>query len=211
MLRRILLLGLLPALLIVGIACGGDSEDGGDDPTATSEATEEAMDDASATATDEAMDDATATATEEMMDHGLLAAVDGVTCTGDWTNLTFGSTGSFEAVFAANEAGDAGTVTITLGGNALRSSGGTVELPLMTDGDNITVDADADFLGTAQLTFDSSGSATDAVFAAPPGLGAAGTATLADFAFDGESLTTRVLIDLGDGSAAESAIESTCS
>jgi hypothetical protein len=210
MLRRILILGLLPALLIFGIACGGDSDDGGDEPTAT--ATEEAMDDASATATEEAMDDASATATEEMMDHGPLAAVNGVTCTGDWTNLTFGSTGSFEASFAANEAGDAGTVTITLGGNVFGGQGGTVELPLVVDGDNVTVDSDADFLGDAQLTFDSSGAATDAVFVAPPQFGNdASKATLDGFAFDGESLTSKVLIDFGDGSTAESAIESTCS
>ncbi|MDA0351674.1 MAG: hypothetical protein O3A10_05635 [Chloroflexi bacterium] len=210
MMKRLLLVGLVPAVLLLGAACGGDDDsDGGDEPTATAAASG----DASATATEEPMDDASATATEEPMEEqGVLAAVNGVSCTGGWTNLTFGSTGSFDAAFAANDAGDSGTVTITLGGNVFGVAGGTVELPLALDGDNVVVDAAADFLGNAKLTFDSSGAAKDAVFEAPPAFNnAASKATLEDFAFDGTSLTSTVQIDFGDGSTATSAIESTCS
>jgi len=150
MMKRLLLVGLVPAVLLLGAACGGDDDgDGGDEPTATAAASG----DASATATEEPMDDASATATEEPMEEqGVLAAVNGVICTGGWTNLTFGSTGSFDAAFAANDAGDSGTVTITLGGNVFGVAGGTVELPLALDGDNVVVDAAADFLGNAKLT-----------------------------------------------------------
>lgn len=210
MLRKLLILGLLPAVLLLGAACGGDSDDDGDgdDPTATVAATE-APDEATAAPTDAP----TEAPTEEPMDDepSFLANADGITCTGDWTNLTFGSTGSFEAVFAINEAGDAGTVTLTLGGNVFGVAGGTVELPVTVDGDSVVVDSAADFLGNAKLTFDSSGAATDAVFEAPPAFGnPASKATLEDFAFDGSALTTTVQIDFGDGSTATSAIESTC-
>lgn len=210
MLRKLLILGLLPAVLLLGAACGGDDDgDGdGDEPTATMAATEEPMD-----ATAEPTEAPTEAPTEEPMDDepGFLANASGVTCTGDWTNLTFGSTGSFEAVFDINEAGDAGTVTLTLGGNVFGQSGGTVELPVTVDGDNVVVDVAADFLGNAKLTFNSDGAATDAVFEAPPAFGnPASKATLEDFSFDGSALTTTVQIDFGDGSAATSAIESTC-
>ena len=193
---------LLPALLLLGAACSSDDDGDGDadEPTATSAPTEEAMDDATAEPTEEAMDEA-----------GVLAAVDGITCTGSWTNITFGSTGSFEALFAADADGATGTVTITLGGNVFGAAGGTVVLPLAANGSSVETDAAADFLGNAKLTFDSDGNATSAVFEAPPAFGnAASKATLEDFAFDGETLTTRVLIDFGDGSSAESKVESAC-
>ncbi len=213
MLRKLLILGLLPAVLLLGAACGGDDDDdgdnGGDEPTATAAATEEPGDDPTAEPTEAP----TEAPTEEPMDDepSFLAAASGVTCTGDWTNLTFGSTGSFEAVFDINEAGDAGTVTLTLGGNVFGAAGGTVELPVTVDGDNVVVDTAADFLGNAKLTFDSSGAATDAVFEAPPAFGnPASKATLEDFAFDGSALTTTVQIDFGDGSMATSEINSTC-
>jgi hypothetical protein len=212
MLRKLLILGLLPAVLLLGAACGGDDDGdgdgGGDDPTATAAATE-APDEATTAPTEEP----TEAPTEEPMDDEptFLAAASGLTCTGDWTNLTFGSTGSFEAAFDINEAGDAGTVTVTLGGFVFGVGGGTVELPVTVDGDNVVVDTAADFLGNAKLTFDSSGAATDAVFEAPPAFNnAASKATLEDFAFDGSSLSTTIQIDFGDGNTATSEINSTC-
>lgn len=213
--RRLLILGILPAVLLLGAACSsdddGDGDSGGDDPTATAAATE-AGSDPTAEPTEAATAAPTEAPTEEPMDDGPILALNGVACTGGWTNLTFGSTGSFEAVFASNDAGDAGTVTITLGGRVFGAEGGTVELPLAVDGDNVVTDSAADFLGNAQLTFDSSGGVVSGVFAAPPAFfNDNSNATLEDFAFDGTSLTTMVNIDFGDGSApARSEITSSC-
>jgi len=215
MMKRLLIFGLLPALLLLGAACSsdddGDGDDDADDPTATAAATE-AGSDPTAAATEEATAEPTEAPTEEPMDEpSFLATVSGVSCSGDWTNLTFGSTGSFEAVFAANEAGDAGTVTLTLGGFVFGVGGGTVELPLMLDGDTIVVDAAADFLGTAKLTFNADGTAGESVFEAPPAFNnAASNATLEDFVFDGAVLTTTIQIDFGTGDTATSEINSSC-
>jgi hypothetical protein len=198
--RRLIIFGLLPAFLLLAAACSGSNDDGDDSGGGTEAPPANTATEAPA-------------ATEEPMDEpSAIAAVDGVTCSGDWTNLTCGSTGSFEAVFAVNSAGDGGTATITLGGNVFGAAGGTVELPFALDGDNVVVDAAADFLGTANLTFSTDGAAVDAVFEAPPAFfNDASTATLEDFAFDGSSLSTFVQIDFGDGREARSEITSSCS
>lgn len=218
MTRRLLLFGLLPVLLLLGAACSGGDDDDGDDgggetPAATSAPTD-APSEPTTAPTDAPSEPTTAPTdepTEEPAEAGLLSVLNGVSCSGDWTNLTFGSTGSFDAVFAANEAGDAGTATITLGGSVFGAQGGTVELPIAIEGGNVVVSAAADFLGNANLKFDSEGNAVEAVFEAPPAfLNDASKASLENFQFDGSSLSMMIAIDFGDGRTAESEITSNC-
>jgi hypothetical protein len=195
-----MIFGLLPGFLPLAAACSGsnDNGDGTEPPPATAPPAAAVTEALAPAATEEPMDDPSA-----------IAAADGVTCSGDWTNLTFGSTGSFEAVFAAN---DGGTATTTLDGNVFGAAGGTVELPFALDGDNVVADAAADFLGTENLTFSTDCAAVDAVFEASPAFfNDASTATREDFAFDGSSLSTFVQIDFGDGREARSEITSSCS
>lgn len=119
--RRLMIFGLLPAFLLLAAACSGSNDDGDDSgggteppPATEAPATEAPANTATEapanTATEAPANTATEApaATEEPMDEpSVFAAVDGVTCSGDWTNLTFGSTGSFEAVFAVNVVVDA--------------------------------------------------------------------------------------------------------
>lgn len=212
MTRRLLLLGLLPVLLLLGAACSGGDDDDGDDGGGSAPAATSAPTDAPSEQTAAATDEPTSEPTEEpAADAGLLSVLNGVSCSGDWTNLTFGSTGSFDAVFAANDAGDAGTATITLGGSVFGAQGGTVELPIAIEGGNVVVSAAADFLGNANLKFDSEGNAVEAVFEAPPAFfNDASKASLENFQFDGSSLSMMIAIDFGDGRTAESEITSNC-
>jgi hypothetical protein len=203
--QRLLILGLLPAILLLGAACGDDGDDGddgGSSPTAeaTSESTTEA--------TSEATTEATEAPTEEPA-ASVFAAVDGVTCTGAWENLTFGSTGSFEVVFAVNEAGDGGTATLTLGGNVFGQTGGTVELPFTLSGGQVVAAGQSDLFGNTTLTFNEDGTLVSGVLDSPTALGAGSTVTLDDFTFDGSALTATVAIETASFSA-ESAVETTC-
>jgi hypothetical protein len=75
-----------------------------------------------------------------------------------------------EAACSSDDEGDAGAVMITLGGNVFGAAGGTVELPLAVDGDNVVTDSVADFLGNSKLSFEPSGGAIDGVFEVPPAL-----------------------------------------
>lgn len=210
MMRRLLFVGLVPVALLFGVACGGgdDSDDG-----------DAGGSDATATATTAATEEATATATEAATEAptedapSILAPIDGLTCSGDWTNNTYTTTGSFEVVFAVNDSGDAGVATVTLGGNVFGGFGGTVEMPFSLQGDDAVVDGDADFLGAAKMTFNADGQLVEAVFDAPPALNSAqSSATLKDFVFDDSVLTMGVDIDFGGGAGtAESVVESSCS
>jgi hypothetical protein len=208
--QRLLILGLLPAILLLGAACdGGDSDDGDDGGSSpTAEATSESTTEATSEATTEATTAATEEPTEEPA-ASVFAAVDGVTCTGAWENLTFGSTGSFEVVFAVNEAGDGGTATLTLGGNVFGQTGGTVELPFMLSGGQVVAAGQSDLFGNTTLTFNEDGTLVSGVLDSPTALGAGSTVTLDDFAFDGSALTATVAIETASFSA-ESAVETTC-
>ena len=213
MLRKLLILGLLPAVLLLGVACGGDDEDDGDngggDPTATAAATEAPGDDP----TEEPTEEPTEAPTEEPMDdESVLSATDGLTCTGDWTNTTFGSTGSFEAVFAVDEGDLTGTVTIRLGGRVFGAepSDDPIILPMVVVADTVGVQAGSARLGVVNLIFNGDGTVKEGVFDSPPALGTGSSVVLEDFTFDGSELTATLQIDFGDGSGATSAIESTC-
>lgn len=194
-------------VLLLGAACSSD--DGGDeDGENTTAATE------TATAT-EAMTE-TATATEAMTETAAatpegpsIADLDGLVCSGGWTNQTFGSTGAFSASFATSASG--GSVTLELGGNVFGGQGGTVEAPLTVDGDSTVINADLDFLGMARLAFDGA-NALETILESPPALGDGSKATITDFAFDGESLNFGVDIEFANnGGTARSVVESTCS
>ena len=210
MMRRLLVLGLISTALLFGVACGGGDESD-DADTGGSDATTAATAAATTAATEAATEAATMAPTEAAA--SVLAPLDGLTCSGGWTNKTFGSTGSFEVVFTVNEAGDGGVATVTLGGNVFGATGGTVELPFSLQGSNAVVDSDGDFLGAAKLTIGIDGTVQEAVFEAPPAFGTADSkVTLEDFAFDGSTLTSSVKIDFGAGAGtAESVLESTCS
>ena len=201
------LVGVTAATLLLGAACSSD--DGGD---ADSESTATATEAAAAT---EAMT-ATTAATEAMTETAAatpegptIADLDGLVCSGGWTNQTFGSTGDFSASFATSASG--GSVTLELGGNVFGGQGGTVEAPLTVDGDSTVINADLDFLGMAKLAFDGA-NALETVLESPPALGEGSKATITDFAFDGESLNFGVDIEFANnGGTARSVVESTCS
>ncbi|MCA9855777.1 MAG: hypothetical protein KC458_00705 [Dehalococcoidia bacterium] len=203
---RFALTGLVAATFLLGTACSSD--DSGDEETeATTEASAtEAMTE-TATAT-EAMTE-TATATEAATEAAFgLADLNGLACTGQWTNQTFGSTGSFAATFSAGEGG--GSVKLELGGNVFGGQGGTVEAPFTTEGETTVINADLGFLGQAMLNFNGT-SAGEAVLENPPALGEGSKATVTDFAFDGKSLTAGLDIEFANnGGTAHSILESTC-
>jgi len=214
MTRRWLMLTLLPLALLLGVACGGgdddgDAHEGGSEPTTAATSANTAA--PSAAATEEPTEEPTEVATEEAPSP--LVAIDGLTCSGGWENLTFGSTGSFEVVFAVNDAGDGGVATLSLGGNVFGAQGGTVEVPFTLQGANAVIDSDADFLGHAKMSIGVDGAVQEAVFEAPPAFGTPDSkVTLEEFAFDGSTLTTKVKIDFGAGSGtAESVVTSSCS
>lgn len=214
MMRRLSVLGMISVALLFGVACGGDDDSGDGDAggsDATAAATSMATEAATEAATMAATEAATMAPTE--VAASALAPLDGLTCSGDWTNNTFGSTGSFEVSFTVNDAGDGGVATVTLGGNVFGATGGTVELPFSLQGGNAVVDSDGDFLGAAKLTVGVDGTVQEAVFEAPPAFGTPDSkVTLEDFAFDGSTLTSAVKIDFGSGAGtAESVLESSCS
>jgi hypothetical protein len=143
----------------------------------------------------------------------VLTPLGGSTCSGDWTKLTFGSTGSMEIAFPVSTAGDGGVVTATLSGNVVGAAGGTVELPLSLQGDNTVIDDDENFLGAVKMTFNADGGLLKAMFDAPLIFGTADSkVTLEYFAFDGATMTSGVKIDFGAGaSTVESVFKASCS
>lgn len=194
------------AILLLG-ACSDSDEDA---DTASPEATTaEAA--APTTASTEAPAPAATTdsgATDGATDGAMgIAALDGLVCTGEWRNETFGSTGSFAATFEVGEAG--GNVQLELGGNVFGAQGGTVDAPLTVDGETTVIDADLGFLGQAMFSFDGA-TAVEASLGSPPALGEGSDVTLTDFEFTGEALNATVNITFADGSEARSVLESTC-
>ncbi|MDO9443727.1 MAG: hypothetical protein Q7K37_00275 [Dehalococcoidia bacterium] len=185
------------AALVLSAACGGGDDESDTPPAATEGST------AAATATQTAATPAeTATTTPDA-----LAALDGLACTGDWRNETFGSTGSFAATFHVQD--DGGRVALELGGNVFGGAGGSVDAPFTRDGDSTVFDVDLGFLGQAMFRFNGA-EAAQAVLTAPPALGAGSEVTLTDFVFTGAALTATVNIKFADGSTARSVIETAC-
>lgn len=187
------------AALVLSAACGGGEDESDTTPTATEGST------AAATATQTAAppaETATAAATPDA-----LAALDGLACTGDWRNETFGSTGAFAATFHVEDGG--GRVALELGGNVFGGTGGSVDAPFTRDGDSTVFDVDLGFLGQAIFRFNGT-EAEQAVLTAPPALGAGSEVTLTDFVFTGQALTATVNITFANGSTARSVIETTC-
>jgi hypothetical protein len=93
------------AILLLGACSSSDDEeaDAGTSasPVAESSAAAESSASTEETATAEPMAD------EPMETTSALAALDGLVCTGEWRNETFGSTGSFAATFAVGAEGGA--------------------------------------------------------------------------------------------------------
>ena len=186
---KITLVGVTAMTLMLGAACSSDdSGDTEDESTAAATATEAMTETATAT---EAMTETAAAATPE---GPSVADLDGLVCSGGWTNRTFGSTGDFSASFATSASG--GSVTLELGGNVFGGQGGTVEAPLTVDGDSTVINADLDFLGMAKLAFDGA-NALETILESPPALGDGSKATITDFSFDGKSLNFGVDIEFG--------------
>ena len=203
------LAGILSVTLLVGVSCSSDdSGDDADAATATESAATAAATEAGA-GTAAATTEATAAATEAMDEAAFgLDDLDGLACTGQWTNETFGSTGAFAATFSTGDGG--GTVSLELGGNVFGGQGGTVDAPFTTDGETTVIDADLGFLGMAMLAFNGT-TAQEAVLNSPPALGEGAKATITDFAFDGETLTAGIDIEFANnGGTARSVVESTC-
>ncbi len=207
---RLALAGLVAATFVVGAACSSDEgEDEEPEATATSTATptESAMGTGEATAAAAMTETATATEATGVGALGL-ADLDGLVCSGQWTNQTFGSTGSFAATFSTGDGG--GSVKLELGGNVFGGQGGTVDAPFTTDGETTVFDADLGFLGMAMMSFDGT-TVGEAVLQNPPALGEGSKATVTDFAFDGKTLNAGLDIEFANnGGTAHSILESTC-
>ena len=134
------------------------------------------------------------------------------TCNGEWRNLTFGSVGAASLTFEDMSA-EGGVAVITLDGNVFGSAGGTVRVPFTFDGRVLTVDADADFLGKAQITYDTETSTVAGGLLGPHALGPDSTVTLTSFDFEllPPTITLEVDIDFGDGTVgAQSVLEVGC-
>ena len=221
--RRLpLLLMLLGATLLLAAACGGDDDDDGDDqPVAADQADDDAGDDdagddadGGAMADDDADDEADgdAMAEDDAADGAPspFAALDGLSCTGDWLNLTFGSTGPIVVSIDVNDAGDGGTITIDIGGFVFGGEGGVVEAPFTIDGDRLRIDANLGLLGQASIEISADGSFTGE-FKAPPALFNDNSGvTITDFVFDGGSISFGVDIDFGTGDSAKSEVTMVC-
>lgn len=199
---------LVSVTLLVGVACSSD--DAGEDAEAATATGTMATQAATGTGTaTETAAEASPAATEAMDEAAFgLDDLDGLACTGQWTNETFGSTGSFAASFSTGDGG--GTVSLELGGNVFGGQGGTVDAPFTTDGETTVIDADLGFLGMAMLAFNGT-TAQEAVLDSPPALGEGAKATITDFAFDGQTLTAGIDIEFANnGGTARSVVESTC-
>lgn len=115
-------------------------------------------------------------------------------------------------MFDVNDAGDGGTITVSIGGFAFGGEAGTIEIPFTQDGTKTTIAGDLGFLGQADIVFDSGAPGTGPVLTAPPALNAADSGVeLTEFTFDGSVLNAKVTIDFGSsGQMAESELESSC-
>lgn len=192
------------ALVFLG-ACSSGDEDATPEESATpvAEATT-----AGTTTTESPTPTEAAPTAEPTAEASALAVLDGLACTGEWRNETFGSTGSFAATFDVGE--DGGNVSLELGGNVFGGQGGTVDAPLTVDGETTVIDADLGFLGQAMFRFDGA-TPVEASLGSPPALGPGSDVTLTDVEFTGEVLNASVEITFPDGSKAHSVLESTCS
>ena len=136
------------------------------------------------------------------------AAISGLSCSGTWTNVTFNSSGP--SFIKASGTGNAGTITLTIGGNAFGAAGGTVNLPFTVKDGQFVVDTDAGFLGHVQATVDGTGKISGGM-TAPPSLGPKEKVAITSFGFANKGLTAAVDIDFGTGAPhATSKLDATC-
>ncbi|MEZ4501804.1 MAG: hypothetical protein R3C39_04205 [Dehalococcoidia bacterium] len=205
--RRRALLGLALSLLAASSLLVGCSSDDDGDATAEATSTPTATETATSTATMTETSTPTETATAAAP-FGLTAEdVDGLVCTGQWQNETFGSSGAFAATIEVG--GDGGQITLDLGGNVFGASGGTIEMPYALRDGAVVVSAPLGFLGVAELRLD--GATNQGTFSGPPALGDSAAVTMVDFAFDAETLSAAFDIDFGAGQApAHSVINADC-
>lgn len=138
----------------------------------------------------------------------LVSLLDGLTCSGTWTNETFGSTGSFEIGFDLAASG--GTVTLALEGNVFGSAGGRLRIPVSIEGETLRAEGDIGYLGSVTAVVRADGR-FEIVLDAPPALGKGATVTVTKLALDGDALTMTVRIEVGGALFATSKVEATCS
>jgi len=211
--RWLTLVFALLALTLVAAACSDDDDDAGDDAETTTAADAAAdgadgdtADTADAADTGDAEDDAAA---DDAAAADLAAVLDGLACTGNWENLTFGSTGAF--AIRSELGGDGGSLTLELGGNVFGGAGGTVTLPYTIEGSELVVQGDGGFLGDVDVRVDSTGALVGGTLAAPPALGAGASVAVTELTLGSGTLHLAVDIDFGDGSApAQSVVDADC-
>lgn len=211
--RWMFLLMAVAALALFAAACSDDDDDASDADSATEAAEDTDADDSASSDASSDGDDADADASgdataDDGVDPALAAVLDGLSCTGDWQNTTFGSTGAFAV--SSELGGGGGQFTLELGGNVFGAVGGTVTLPYTIEGNEIVIAGDGGFLGALDLRIDPSGTVGGTI-AAPPALGANASVTVTEFSLTGQALRLAVDIDFGDGSApAMSVVDATC-
>ena len=215
--RWIFLLSAVLALALFAAACSDDDDDDGDteadtttEASADTDADDDAADDATEGDDDAAADDGAADDDDAMESEGseLTALLDGLSCTGNWENLTFGSTGAFAA--SAELGGGGGNLTLDLGGNVFGGTGGTVTLPFTIEGSELVVAGDGGFLGAVDVRLPLDGSATGSL-TAPPALGDAASVTVTEFSLTADRLRVAVDIDFGTGGdPAQSVVDVPC-
>jgi len=137
-----------------------------------------------------------------------VAALNGLNCSGTWTNTTFGSTGPFTMTAQATATG--GSINLNIGGGAFGAQGGAMVVPFTLKDGQFAVDADLGYLGKAKMTMGADGKLSGDL-SGPPALGVKAKVTVKDFAFADKKVSSTVDIDWGDGRPhATSKLDSTC-
>lgn len=198
-LQRSTLLGLIVAGLALA-ACGDD-----DKPAPTTAPTSAAASPAASAAASAAP--ATQAPTAARLSP-FAAALNGLNCSGTWTNTTFGSTGPFAMTAVATAT--SGSLTLNIGGSAFGAQGGVMVVPFTLKDGQFAIDADLGFLGKAKMTMGADGKLSGDL-TGPPALGVKAKVTVKDFGFADKKVSSTVDIDFGDGRLhATSKLDSTC-
>ncbi len=197
------------------VACGGDDDEATATPasspaaTGTSVRTATVPSTATLTMTPSSTPSQTSTASAPPDPAAALAALNGLGCTGQWRNITLGTSGAFSVRIEAG--GSGGLMSFEIGGPVFGAEGGVFEAPFRLEGSEMVIDAASEFLGQVSARIALDGSSAEATLEAPPALGATARVTATEYSFVENVLHVALTTDYGDGRApGSSVIDAAC-
>lgn len=113
------------------------------------------------------------------------ASIDGLVCTGTWTNHTFGATGPISITF---DLSSSSSVILELSGKVFGGAGGRLVLPVKISGSTLRIAGEFGFLGTVDVVLKARGTVT-AVLTDPPALGSGFQVTVTKFSLKSGKLS----------------------